>query len=240
MRDQYVGDVSDALKFAYLRALAGNDRRLGVAWYYVLGEDGKSDGRHVEWRQEPAWQQLDSVLHTGLSSLPERSIAELERAAIWPDKVIFHREPMPTRDGRLAWASRMGHELRDADLVFLDPDNGIGDDTKKHATMSELQMMRRPGRALVFISFPGRNLPHDQLVQRLHLRLTAETGAQNILTLRTNVSVPRLPGSKFKVQRQRWLTILDADGALIARAKDFARVLQAVPSVRAQLDHMHS
>jgi hypothetical protein len=32
VRDQYAGDVSDVLKFAFLRALAGNDRTLGVAW----------------------------------------------------------------------------------------------------------------------------------------------------------------------------------------------------------------
>lgn len=240
MRDQYVGDVSDALKFAFLSTLAGNDRRLGVAWYYVPGDDGKSDGRHVEWRDEPAWQQLDSVLHTGLSSLPERSVAALERAAIWPDTVMFHREPMPPFAGRPAWTSRLVQELRDADLVFLDPDNGIGTDPRKHATMAELQMLRVPGRAMVFISFPGRSLPHDQLVQRLHTQLAAGTGAQNILTLRTNVSVPRHPGSPFVVQRQRWFTIVDTDEVLVARAKDFARALQAVPAVKAQLDHTPS
>lgn len=35
MRDQYAGDVSDFLKFAFLRALAGEDRILGIAWYYA-------------------------------------------------------------------------------------------------------------------------------------------------------------------------------------------------------------
>jgi hypothetical protein len=44
MRDQYAGDVSDVLKFAFLRALVGTDRRLGIAWYYVPGDDGRADG----------------------------------------------------------------------------------------------------------------------------------------------------------------------------------------------------
>ena len=43
MRDQYAGDVSDVLKFALLRALARQDRTLGVAWYYAPGDDGRPD-----------------------------------------------------------------------------------------------------------------------------------------------------------------------------------------------------
>jgi hypothetical protein len=39
MRDQYAGDVSDVLKFAFLRALAGADRALGIARYYAPGDD---------------------------------------------------------------------------------------------------------------------------------------------------------------------------------------------------------
>src|SRR6478735_2674103 len=77
MRDQYAGDVSDVLKFAFLRALAGTDRKLGIAWYYAPGDDGGPDGRHLEWRNEPAWRLLDNELHAGLATLPERSIAAL-------------------------------------------------------------------------------------------------------------------------------------------------------------------
>ena len=95
VRDQYTGDVSEVLKFAFLRALAGADRTLGVAWYYAPGDDGRADGRHLEWRDEPAWRLLDAQLHAGLSTLPERSIAALERAMIWPSGALFHRDPMP-------------------------------------------------------------------------------------------------------------------------------------------------
>src|SRR5471030_2897052 len=95
MRDQYAGDVSDAIKFSLLRALAFDDRRLGVAWYYVGDHDGRAYGRHREWIDEPAWCQLDPQVHAGLSMLPERSIAALECAAIWPKSTLFHRQPVP-------------------------------------------------------------------------------------------------------------------------------------------------
>jgi len=137
MRDQYAGDVSDVLKFAFLRTLAGEDRTLGVAWYYAPGHDGRTDGRHLEWKSEPAWQRLDAELHAGLSMLPERSVAALEQTAIWPKGTLFHREPMPSRLLRAAWGERKRVVLDAADVVILDPDNGLGAETPKHATPSQ-------------------------------------------------------------------------------------------------------
>jgi len=235
VRDQYAGDVSDVLKFAFLRALAGADRTLGVAWYYAPGDDGRADGRHLEWRDEPAWRLLDPQLHAGLSALPERSIAALERAMIWPTGALFHRDPMPSRVGRSAWGARKRTTLDGADIVFLDPDNGVGAESEKHATFSEIRLLRKPGRAIVFITFPGRTMPHDALLRRLHERLALEADAENGLTLRTNVSVPRAAGASSYVQRERWFTVVDADDELTARAQIFANALASVPRVRARL-----
>lgn len=236
MRDQYAGDVSDVLKFAFLRALAGADRTLGIAWYYAPGDDGRADGRHLEWRDEPAWRKLDAEVHAGLAALPERTIAALERAAIWPNGVLFHREPMPSRSERSAWGTRKRMALDGADIVFLDPNNGVGAETRKHATFSEIRLLRKPGRAIVFITFPGRSMKHDAFLRQLHERLLVDADAKNVVTLRTNVSVPRVTGSGSYVQRQRWFTVIDPDAVLTARARAFVDALESVPRVRAQLD----
>jgi hypothetical protein len=155
MRNQYAGDVSDVLKFTLLRALAGKDRTLGIAWYYAPGDDGRSDGRHLKWRDETAWRALDKALHAGLAALPERSVAALERAMIWPEGALFHREPIPPLAGRSAWGIRKRSALDGADIVFLDPNNGIGEETEKHASFSEIRLLRKPGRAIVFITLPA-------------------------------------------------------------------------------------
>jgi hypothetical protein len=236
MRDQYVGDVSDVLKFAFLRALVGTDRTLGIAWYYALGDDGRADGRHLEWRDEETWRLLDEELHAGLATLPERSIAALERASIWPKGTLFYRERMPSRFQRSAWVMQMHSALEGADIVFLDPDNGVGAETEKHATFTEIRLLREPGRVIVFITFPGRNLKHDVLLEQLYECLAAEVGAERVITLRTNVSVPRATGSSSYVQRQRWFTVVDPDAELIVRAKAFTLALASVPRVRARLD----
>jgi hypothetical protein len=238
MRDQYAGDVSDVLKFAFLRALAGADRTLGIAWYYAPGDDGRPDGRHLEWRDEPAWRQLDEELHAGLTTLPSRSIEALERAVIWPKGVLFHREPVPPRAQRSAWGTRKRSALDGADIVFLDPDNGLGGETQKHATFAEIRLLRKPERAIVFITFPGRSMTHDALLQQLHKRLEveAEADASKLITLRTNISVPSAAGSRFYVQRQRWFRVVDPDAELTARAHAFAAALASVPRVRARVD----
>ena len=236
MRDQYAGDVSDVLKFAFLRALARTDRTLGIAWYYVPDNDGRPDGRHLEWRDELAWQRLDQQLHTGLSMLHERSIGALERAAIWPKGTRFHREPMPISPMRNGWGMQMRRELDVSDILFLDPDNGLGKESPKHATLSEIRLLRKAGRAIVFITFPGRSKPHEVLVQQLHNQLLGEAGAGSVITLRTNVSVPYIRRAGLYVQRQRWFTVVDPDAELTARAREFVDSLTSIPRVRAKLD----
>src|SRR5438552_769953 len=106
----------------------------------------------------------------------------------------------------------------------------------KHATFEEVQLLRKPGRAIVFITFPGRNRPHDVLVQWLHQRLSREADDQNAITLRTNISVPRAQGSRSYVQRQRWFTVVGPDETLVTRARSFARALDSVPRARVQVD----
>ena len=234
MRDQYAGDVSDLLKFALLRALAADDRKLGIGWYYVPENDGRPDGRHLEWRDEPAWRSVDAHLHRGLSELSDRSIASLESADIWPGRPEFHREPMPRRRDRESWALRQRTALSSSDLVFLDPDNGLGEPTSKHATLDEVCNLRRPGRSIVFITFPGRQMPHEQLLASLHEQLARKANVK-ALTLRTSVAVPSVRRPGAVVPRQRWFTIVDPDLELTARASRFAQTLAHVPRVRVQL-----
>jgi hypothetical protein len=67
--------------------------------------------------------------------------------------------------------------------------------------------------------------------------LKVEASAKAVITLRTNVSVPRAPASRYVVQRQRWFTVVDPDAELIRRAEAFAMVLASIPRVSAQLHY---
>jgi hypothetical protein len=65
--------------------------------------------------------------------------------------------------------------------------------------------------------------------------LTVEAGAESIVTLRTNVSVPRAVGSRSYVQRQRWFTVVDSDAAIISRARAFSDILASILERLAEL-----
>jgi len=234
MRDQYAGDISDVIKFGLLRALTANDRRLGLAWYYAPGHDGKPDGRHVEWQSEKVWHSLDPDVALALSSLPERSVEALQNARLWPAGCLFHREPMPDKLRRTEWAIQKRKALEGCNIIFLDPDNGLGSDPEKHATFDEVRELRKPGRAIVFITFPKR-IDHDQQVDQLHQDLRRETGAESVMTVRTHVSVPSVKNPKFFVPRIRWFTIVDGNADLLTRARIFATALNCVPLAGAKI-----
>ena len=163
MRDQYAGDVSDYLKFAFLSQVTTPSDALGVAWWYLDGHDGRADGRHDEYLDDPTWAALDPVLFAKLARRPARSVAALETLDIWPAPTVFHREPVPGRSGRAAWAEALEAAMADASIVFVDPDNGVSRPevvTPKSATEDEVRALAANGRCALLIRFPDRTAKH--------------------------------------------------------------------------------
>ena len=226
MRDQYAGDVSDLLKFAFLRVLAAGDRTVGVAWYYNRANDRRRDGCRREYCDEPKWKYLDPTVWNALKELPERSVDALERLGIWPAQTHFYGVPVPVKGSRQSWVENMKRALQGCGIVYLDPDSGVGKTSKRHATVAEIEAMRQPGRAVVVIKFPART-NHDTQLREFHEMLRGQTGAVCIATLRTRVSL-RYPSV-------RWFTIVDVDDVLVERAKQFARTLNGITNCSADV-----
>ena len=235
MRDQYAGDISDFLKYALLRQLAGGGaRRLGVAWYYIPGQDGRADGRHLEWQNDEDWAAFDPELHRSLRSLPERSLAALEERDFWPSGTLFHREPVPRFSRkRSEWFNGLKAVLGPANLVFLDPDNSVGKVSRKHATLDELSELRAPGRALAFIKFPNFSRKHPLQLQDLHETLTSNFGPCSPRTLTTSVALPNQNRPGYFHPRIRWFTVIDGDEALHWKLRDLASGLRELRRVQA-------
>ena len=165
MRDQFAGDISDLLKFSFLRSLAGPGAQLGIAWYFVEGLNGRNDGRHREFCTEEKWKNLDEHVWKTLCRLKDLTVKGLEESGVLPPETVFYRAPVPKRADRAGWASIMQRKLATCDLVFLDPDNGLGKSTPRHATIEELKRFCEGSRAIAFIQFPAvettRNRPKD-------------------------------------------------------------------------------
>ncbi len=231
MKDQYAGDISDLLKYHFIRTVAGR-RRIGMAWFYVPSHDRRPDGKHVEWQADQLFTRFDPEIATQLATLRERSVKAVELLPFWPLGTVFHRDAVPSMIRRSVWARDMKKAVQQADFLFCDPDNGIGL-KNKHVLIEELRELRYPGRVLSFITFPHR-IPHDQQLKSLHERLHIETGAKSVITVRTSISVQ---GNKGRVPRARWFTVLDGDAEAVAACHLFAERLKENLNARAVVEH---
>ena len=174
MQTRYLGDSHDFIKFALLRHVHRQCRlRLGVNWYLTHPEEvdrqGSSDGEMRHHLTHPAWAAWDDELLEAIRDfeVPEhRTLAALKAAGILPTDTLFFEEPVAQR-AREGWHARATEALADADLVFLDPDNGMevkpqsmtGRRKAKYAYYAEMSSYYEQKQAVIAIQFAGRSDP---------------------------------------------------------------------------------
>lgn len=139
MKNQYVGDIGDYGKYGLLRYLAGNGIKIGVNWY-LTPDDSSNDGKHVTYLDKDADRWYDEELYLALKSLVmgnRRNVAEVEKMNLIKDAVYYHemldvscdafrgRTKEERRNARKVWHQAALNFCKEADLVFLDPDNGL-------------------------------------------------------------------------------------------------------------------
>lgn len=200
MQDRYAADVGDFGKYGLLRRLSGADPRLslGIVWYLtddeILTRDPVNDGRHIGYvrpDRAPRFEPCDPGLFASMNALlraETRSVVAVEQAAVLPPETAFvsaHlRAPrVVTAVGRLRlrgeWLGEAAAAVRDQDIVFVDPDNGLevpsvpitSSRAPKYTYYSDLDRLLRPRQTLVAYHHLGRS-PHVAEVQRRLADLT--------------------------------------------------------------------
>ena len=167
MQNKYVGDIGDYVKLSILRALSPG-YRLGVAWFLADDEHSKNDGRHIGYLENSdKWRRFDAASFDGLLEIVrrnDRSVAAIERSGLLPADCIFASEiiPLPANlakrsEERKRWISEIGVKLNDANLLFLDPDNGLEPDrfrpkskaSIKSVSLDDLDRLNKRERILI-------------------------------------------------------------------------------------------
>ena len=144
MQNRYVGDIGDYAKYSLLRALS-HGCKLGVSWYLFPNEE-TGDGGHVgyllrpdKWRapDPEAFDTLRMIIGNILLKKQERSVAAIEQsgllpaATFWSGVVVCQGCKNPEKaPWRRRWLQDSLECLRDCDIVFADPDNGLRERTK--------------------------------------------------------------------------------------------------------------
>ena len=150
MQDDYVGDIGDYGKYGLLRAITDRGISLGINWYRVIPERrGKqADGKYTEYLTEPRKYrryapELFDTLYQIVNESGGRRIERVESSGI-VHGVFYHQVISKERE---LWHSSALEQLDAAEMVFLDPDNGLetermyqsGKTTQKHVRWAELK-----------------------------------------------------------------------------------------------------
>lgn len=230
MQNRYVADISDYVKLAILRALAPG-RRLGVAWWLFPDESHSGDGGHREYLKRPnEWKRFDPELFEALLKIDKEGrldVCALEDAAVLPSAVFAHDLlPRAVRHfsllpaARSAWLAEVKSRLKDCNLVFLDPDNGIAPpglrltrrSAGKSVMIEEIRDLQEGGRALVVYHHQTRlRGGHFHEIRDLTARLM-ESGLHVSGALRAKPWSPRV------------FFILNGDEELCDRARSIAEL----------------
>lgn len=180
MQDRYTGDIGDFGKLGLLRRLSER-LSIGVNWYLVPDESHNGDGQHIDYLSKNPFRVCDPTLFDALArivSSGQRKVAALEdpailSAAYYSEVLDFYRSTKPERDViRTTWHQNALAELKDRDLIFVDPDNGLivpsaegGPKSNKYVLPSELADYYRQGTSVVYYQHKAR-LPDEFYIQQ--------------------------------------------------------------------------
>jgi hypothetical protein len=168
MQNRYVADIGDYVKLAILRHLAPG-RQLGVAWWLFPDENHNNDGGHREYLYRPdEWRRFDCGLFDGLLKIDKNNTRNVAALEPFLPGALFAREPVPCDlrpfsrrpAERRRWLTDIRLMFKDRNLIFLDPDNGIGSERSKPT-------WRRAGKS-VFISEMKSLKEYDQAIVIYH------------------------------------------------------------------------
>jgi hypothetical protein len=204
MQDRYTGDVGDFGKYGLLRVLCSPEIRpqlkLAVVWYLVPSETHNEDGKHINYLRDVTkasarrLRKCDPILYDGLRKLLVndrneivakcRRVEVIETSDLLPPGTMFYSVPlsysqqMPT-SARLAarrtWMVGALQATASADVVFLDPDNGIECKSvertaltgPKYVYWDEIESFVDRGQSVVIYHHLNRSCSSTEQVERL-------------------------------------------------------------------------
>lgn len=253
MQDKYVCDIGDYGKYGLLRHLMRETShiRLGVVWYLAPFESG-GDGGHTGYLSKPAeFRFCDPELFDQLKCIcasESRSVRTIRERAVLGENAAFF-EPMVCPSGdprkgahacnerrthRRKWMSRALAEMKDSDLIFLDPDNGMGGKSfslhlvtgHKHADWEEARQFASGGRkTLVIYHHAGHQASVEDQAQTLVARYQAivpeakyveplilRRGSVRIFLVAAGVGREAEVAAALESFKQRWVPLMEKKG----------------------------
>lgn len=187
MKHQYFGDVNDYAKYGILRSLQDGTKIATSVCWALTPDNERTDGSRTSYLADPAtWQHYDPDLYFELRRAirggGERSLTALESSKLL-DRCRFWRELLPTdRSSRSSFLARYLSFSSGADLVFLDPDNGIevksspigSPGSSRYIYLDELRQVWDKGHSILIYQHFPRVAREPYIQRRVRELLTLE------------------------------------------------------------------
>lgn len=176
MKDKYTGDIGDFAKIILLNELSSIDKLiLGINWYYnnraYNYEKNQKDGKHVQYllNDTKDLKKYAIDIYQSLSKIiqhEDRKVENLFRL-IKIRKNHHFCDFIPDKRQRVQWIASSLTQLSNANLIFLDPDNGIcyndNNGNVKHVMQKEIVQMFQAGKSIVVYNHSDRKNKNDYL-----------------------------------------------------------------------------
>lgn len=201
MKDQYFGDIGDYKKYSILRSLTKDGALTVVVCWMLTDNDGRSDGRHIQYLTMPAvWRHYDpavfdllarAVLVDGI-----RHVALIQDSQLVSHAVFFSERLSDGTEARSWYFQRLRQVAEHTDVVFFDPDNGMevasvkygARNSNKYLYWHEAVCCFRAGNSLLLYQHFTRTA-RDPLIRQLAVKALKYTDAGVAFSLRTSHSV---------------------------------------------------
>ena len=163
MKNQYVADIGDYGKYSLLRAFEDAGIDIGINWY-LTKDDNSNDGSIVKYLCDTNFRKFCPSVYDSLKVIyehKERNVAAIKKSDIF-HSVQYYDEYIDYKDRR-NWHEKALKELEKAELIFLDPDNGllVNDksrkrDSEKYTLLDEVIDYFERGQNVVYYCHRGR------------------------------------------------------------------------------------
>ena len=172
MKNQYVGDIGDYGKYSLLRAFINAGVKIGINWYLTENDDS-NDGKFTDYlNKKEEYRRYDQELFDVIKRIApkkNKSVMDIQNSGILPGTIFYSDmlnpvgTPSDRRNTRERWLEESIHALEDADLIFMDPDNGLLEDNnaskrgaEKYVLPDEVEQYFNAGHNVVYYCHKGR------------------------------------------------------------------------------------
>jgi hypothetical protein len=182
MKNQYVGDVNDYVKYSLIRQLVAGTRGrvVTVCWMLTLDDD-RTDGNLRAYLTAPErFRRFDPVVFDSLTRISHQvpSVVAVERLGMIEGAEYFSGILGDERGPRRIYLDRFWSTVQPRSLLFFDPDNGLEvksvpkgrRNSGKYLYWDELaEALERGHSVVVYQHFP--RVPRERYVASLLERL---------------------------------------------------------------------